>query len=85
MNDSLTPRGVSRIDDGQHRKAGLGVIVVYIRNRREVRICQRNDRDQRRAPIVMLPCEAVHPMSGGSAPGTAPTSVASDVRRLSGV
>ena len=33
----------------------------------------------------MLPCDAVQPMSGGSAPGTAPTSVESDVRRFIGV
>ncbi len=31
------------------------------------------------------PRAAAQPMSGGSAPGTAPTTVESDVRRLSGV
>ena len=31
------------------------------------------------------PVAAAHPMTGGSAPGTAPTSVESDVRVLSGV
>ena len=30
----------------------------------------------------MLPCDAVHPMSAGSAPGTAPTSVDIGVRRF---
>ena len=49
-------------------------------------ICQRNTIAKSAAPPnVMRPWDAVHPMSGGSAPGTAPTSVASDVRRLSGV
>ena len=37
------------------------------------------------ASIVSAPRAAAQPMTGGSAPGTAPTSVAHDVRRLSGV
>ena len=37
------------------------------------------------ASAVAAPRAAVHPMTGGRAPGTAPTSVAHGVRRLSGV
>ena len=33
----------------------------------------------------IVPVAAAHPMTGGSAPGTAPISVASEVRVLSGV
>ena len=37
------------------------------------------------ASTVSAPRAAVQPMTGGSAPGTAPTTVAHGVRRLSGV
>ena len=36
-------------------------------------------------PASIWPVTAVHPISGGSAPGTAPTSMAAEVRALSGV
>ena len=36
-------------------------------------------------PTATLPCDAVQPISAGSAPGTAPTSVDSGVRRFIGV
>jgi len=49
-------------------------------------ICHRNTIANSVAPpIARLPCDAVHPISAGSAPGTAPTSVAADVRRFIGV
>ena len=49
-------------------------------------ICQRNTIAKSVAPpSAMLPCDAVQPMSGGSAPGIAPTSVASGERRFIGV
>jgi hypothetical protein len=37
------------------------------------------------APGDSAPLAATHPITGGSAPGTAPTTVANDERRLSGV
>jgi hypothetical protein len=37
------------------------------------------------AGSVIFPVAAAHPITGGSAPGTAPTSVANEVRVLSGV
>ena len=37
------------------------------------------------AGSVTSPVAALHPITGGRAPGTAPTSVDSDVRVLSGV
>ena len=37
------------------------------------------------AGSVISPVAAAQPITGGSAPGIAPTSVASDVRVLSGV
>ena len=40
--------------------------------------------DQGAGPASDAPA-AAHPISGGSAPGTAPTTVASEVRRFSGV
>ena len=36
-------------------------------------------------PVSIAPRPAVHPMSGGSAPGTAPTSVEIADRRFKGV
>src|SRR5438552_685402 len=49
-------------------------------------ICHRNTIVKRVAPpSATLPCDAVHPMSTGSAPGTAPTRVDSGVRRFIGV
>ncbi len=38
-----------------------------------------------RAAGSMAPRAAAQPITGGSAPGTAPTSVESEVRRFSGV
>ena len=38
-----------------------------------------------KAPGSSRPRAAAHPMTGGSAPGNAPTTVESDVRVLSGV
>ena len=49
-------------------------------------ICQRNRMAKRAKPPASTAfVTAVHPISGGSAPGTAPTSMAAEVRDLSGV
>ena len=49
-------------------------------------ICQTNTMAKSaQAPGVSAPRAAAHPIIGGSAPGTAPTSVASCDRRFIGV
>jgi hypothetical protein len=53
---------------------------------RKCGICQKNTMPKSTiAGNVTSPVAAAHPITGGSAPGTAPTIVASDVRVLSGV
>ena len=77
-----------RLDHRQHREAGLAVVVaIQPRDGHEVRnLPEEDDREERgAADATALPCDAVQPMSGGSAPGTAPTSVAIDERRFIGV
>jgi hypothetical protein len=49
-------------------------------------ICQKKTIAKRiHASRESVPRAAAHPMTGGSAPGTAPMTVASDVMRFSGV
>ncbi len=49
-------------------------------------ICQTNTiAKSAKPPIDTRPCDAAQPMSGGKAPGTAPTSVATGDFRFIGV
>ena len=51
-----------------------------VRHLPEEHDAEEDQRRQRNTPVA-----AVHPITGGSAPGIAPTSVASEVRSFSGV
>ena len=73
---------------GSIGKPALAVVVaIQPRDRHEVRnLPEKDDGEERpRRRATTMPCAAAQPMSGGSAPGTAPTSVASDERRFIGV
>ena len=76
------------VEHRQHGQPATGVVVPVDPGDGEEMgdLPEEQDGEQHeRAAVERVPRAAAQPMTGGSAPGTAPTSVESEVRRLRGV